>query len=340
MARPYVSLCFLAFVFLAATLSIAPQRTSAGATQDTTKEAREASGRPGAIDHRNTDAIARVPLADLEQRLDARLADLDRQRAALTALRDRVSSGEPLSEDDRAVVRQEFTRAAQARQHRQQPFFDGRGLLPDAAPPNRPRAAGRDSTFAWNNEVEARVLEFLAEARPDMLERLRKLKEEQPERYQATVAEHGWRLAAEARRWREDPEGFADRARMAESDRAARRIVSAAINRAKASAEAGEDAAPIWAAMREDLRPILREQLTTRLRAHSREVRRMHDRITEAERSLEEAQTNMDKHLAERIADILERAQAAARGEATLPWRDRGRRERPGRGEAPSTTDR
>lgn len=296
-----------------------------------------------AQDSERADGVRAQASERLEERLEQRIAELDRQRAELAELRDRIAAGEQLSRADRALLASQFRQAVAERTGEER--RDRRGFPagePDARrrPPVGDESAGeeqRERRFDWNDDTESLVFRFLERFEPDKAARLRELRGSDQEAFRGVISEHGPRLLRQARQWREDPEAYEVRVRVAEADREARRMIEQAVRRARAAIDAGEDVGPVWDELRTELRPLLARQVEARLLLHRRQLERMQQRVDDGLARLEEFSAKLESQVDERLAEVINRADAAANGidagppdPPPGPMPDRPRERRPG----------
>ncbi len=227
--------------------------------------------------------------------LERRLERMEKEEAALHEAMGMLDRGEPL-EAVRGLVRREIGAGLRdrARNQREPPDRGPRaGRQPSPPPPPGPPPPPppkQDSPI----EPE-RAMDVLRQANPQLFERLRRLRENDPQRFRVLLDRFAPRLAEFDRERRDRPEQWNLRAESFRMDRDA-------VSLARRAAEAGPgERTPAVDALRE----VVTRQFDLRLRLHEQEVGRLNERVDEIRRQIGKAGLEREEVVARRVRELL-----------------------------------
>ncbi len=238
----------------------------------------------------------------LRERLETELARIERReqdlRDALARLDDGAALGDVIGELDRAgerggdgaTHRWSGERSFDDRRRERGPFDRPAGSRPD-----RPRDDG--PITAEEREV---ILAFLAAERPEVHERVARMRRERPEEFERFLERHGPRLREVMREMQEHPERFRLKKRIGGLEVEAR--VAARVSLAAEDEQ-------IAAQARARLRSIVEEQFSLRLELAEVELRETLEAVESRREEMARIEAARDSMIERRIEEILETAE-------------------------------
>ena len=184
---------------------------------------------------------------------------------------------------------------------------------PDGAP--RPPTAGAPADHQPDHPADD-TAELLRTIDPDMLARLERLRETNPERADRMFAAARRRLAGLRELKEKDPEAFAIRLENMQAMRRAGRLAARVATLEDAGDTEGANLA------KAELRAEA-EAMFDRILTHQREqTRRIEHRLATAKQSIAEMQERRDERITERVDEAIERARARLHRGNTRPARE------------------
>lgn len=259
----------------------------------------------------------------MRELLTRRAERANRERAALREALDMLNQGRPTVEV-REFLRDKIgdemrERAEQWRDRRDRPGEGRRpaeprgrgGEGPDGDPmfapgpgdgPRAPRGEERPPADAPPLHPD-RTLELLRDVNPPMFERLRRLRERNPEEFREAVRRVGPRLAEFDRESRAHPDMWRLRVQMFRLERDARDLARQV---AAGGVEPDEDATA-------RLRRMVGEQFDLRLRMRDQEIQDLTDRVARIRTQMETARVDREELVATRTRELVQQARRGDR---------------------------